>query len=224
MQEQFSASKFSIRSLWKKAAKSSVFREAFSREIYSFISLLSFPTSSTLCISLLFVLLLLYVHLCFFRLFVFISLWAKGLWHCPMHWIVHSQMVSENGRILLLGMNSLTNRRPTQISTSPRATKQHCVKCRSHVPLPVVPKQGVIPEEGGYKKKLDLPWANRKYRATLIWVCLSFFSATIFLSAFILSTHLKTAIVRIYRNVSQPGGSSWTLGIHEDPPGCSRNV
>ena len=42
------------------------------------------------------------------------------------------------------------NRRPTQISTRPRANKQGCVKCRSHVPLPAVPTQGVIPKEGGY--------------------------------------------------------------------------
>ena len=44
-----------------------------------------------------------------------------------------------------------TIRRPTQISTHPRANKQGCIKCRSHVPLPVIPTQVVIPEEGGYK-------------------------------------------------------------------------
>ena len=43
--------------------------------------------------------------------------------------------------------------RLTQISTRPSANKHGCIKCRSHVPLPVVPTQGVIQREGGYLKK-----------------------------------------------------------------------
>ena len=58
-----------------------------------------------------------------------------------------------------------TIRRPTQISTRPRANNQGCVKCRSHVPPPAVPTQGAIPKKGKKKEKTDLFW---NYAVTMI--------------------------------------------------------
>ena len=39
----------------------------------------------------------------------------------------------------------------TQIRTRPRVTQQGRIKCRRHIPVPAVPTQEAIPEEGGQK-------------------------------------------------------------------------
>ena len=44
----------------------------------------------------------------------------------------------------------------TQIRTRPRATHQGHIKCRGHITIPAVPTQEAIPEEGRYKKKIEL--------------------------------------------------------------------